>query len=116
MKQDDIDFVVNCIKSNAMYIFYTWSKWLKLRLDVLEEDKNECQKCKSRGRYKKAVVVHHVNHVKNNPELALEKFYVDIFGNVKRQLVSLCKACHEEEHPERFKKNKKEKPLTEERW
>lgn len=115
MKEEEINFVIECIKNNTMYVFYTWAKWLKLRKEVLIEDKCECQKCKSRGRYKRAVVVHHANHVKKHPELALEKYYTDTFGNRKRQLVSLCKACHEEEHPERFKK-KKEKPLTEERW
>ena len=115
MIRQDIDFVINCIKNNTMYVFYTWSKWLKVRNEVIKADKHECQKCKSRGKYKRAVVVHHVNHVKKNPELALEKYYTDVFGNKKRQLVSLCKACHEEEHPERFKKEKA-KPLTEERW
>lgn len=116
MNQEDINFITECIKNDTIYIFYTWSKWLKLREEVINEDKSECQKCKERGAYKKAVVVHHKKHVKKYPELALEKYYIDDRGEKQRQLVSLCKACHEEEHPERFKKRKREEPLTKERW
>lgn len=96
--------------------FYHWAKWEALRADVLRLDRYECQRCKARGRYSRAVVVHHVKHLKDRPDLALSLYDPDTH---ERQLVSLCKACHEEVHPERIEKWKykaKEKQLTDERW
>lgn len=96
--------------------FYHWTKWERLREDVLRLDNYECQRCKTRGRYRRAVVVHHVKHVKDRPDLALSLYDPDTH---ERQLVSLCKACHEEAHPERIERWKYKavkKRLTEERW
>lgn len=112
MTQEDITFVKWCI-INDMHRFYTWSKWLKVRREVLEQDKNECQDCKEKGIYTRATTVHHNMYVKNNPELALEKYYV-INGHKKRNLISLCFNCHEERHG--YRKKNYHKPLTEERW
>lgn len=53
-------------------------------------------KVQKKGKYSKAILVHHINHLKENPELALEIY--DKEG--KRNLISLCQSCHEEEHPE----------------
>ena len=79
-------------------------------------DKYECQHCKAKGKYTRATICHHVNYLKLHPELALEKYYVDDDGNVKRQLISTCKNCHETVcHPERLRWNIPE-PLTQERW
>lgn len=94
--------------------FYKWAVWKKLRNDVLQLDNYECQNCKKKGKYKKAVVVHHVQHLKDRPDLALQIYY-----HGERQLVSLCKACHEAEHPERIEKYRwkdKRKEVTAERW
>lgn len=112
-----LDFIKKCIAENNLHAFYTWSGWLNLRMAVLEEDKNECQKCKARGGYTRATMVHHVKHVKKYPELALSKYYIDENGDEKRQLISLCDLCHDEEHPERLRgRMKKKKLLTQERW
>lgn len=93
--------------------FYHTSEWRKLRKRVLEFDRHECQICKAKGRYRKAVIVHHVKHLDERPDLALEMF--DEFGN--RQLVSVCKHCHEELHPDSLPKfGRMSEPLTEERW
>ena len=93
------------------------SQWLRERNDVLVGDKHECQKCKAKGKYTRAVLVHHVKHVRSFPELALEKFYIDEDGTRRRQLISLCDQCHDEEHPERLKgRIRKKKTLTQERW
>lgn len=82
-------------------------------MEVLKQDKNECQICKKRGKYKKASTVHHVNYVKKHPDKALEIWYT--FGGKKRRnLISLCRCCHEEVHGYRIKAKKR--PLTEERW
>jgi len=93
--------------------FYVSKEWRKLRKEVLQEDKGECQQCKARGKYSKANTVHHVNHLKEHPRLALEKFYQDDEGNKKRNLISLCHGCHEEVHGYR---QKPKEYLIEERW
>lgn len=93
--------------------FYVSKEWRKLRKEVLSDDKGECQQCKSRGKYTKANTVHHVNYLNLHPELALEKFYQDDEGNIKRNLISLCHACHEEVHG--YRQQPKEY-LTEEKW
>ena len=95
--------------------FYISKEWRRLRQDVLKADKYECQFCKVNGKYTKATTVHHVNHLDKHPELALEKYYTDNNGNVKRNLISVCKDCHETVcHPERLRHTKE--PLNEERW
>lgn len=93
--------------------FYDWPEWDHIRLDVLDLDRHECQRCKNiKHRYRKAVLVHHVKHLKDRPDLALS-----IWDGQERQLISLCRACHEEEHPERkWRKIVKRDYVTEERW
>lgn len=94
--------------------FYSWPEWKELRPYVLEKlDHSECQICKAKGRYRKATIVHHVKHLRERPDLALS-----IWDGEKRQLLSVCKQCHEDEHPEAFRQNAKAKapPITEERW
>lgn len=94
--------------------FYHWQEWEKLRERVLKLDRYECQLCKANGRYRRAVIVHHVKHLKDRPDLALS-----LYDEGERQLVSVCKQCHEHLHPEQLEMRsftQKEPPLTEERW
>lgn len=112
MQAPDVDYVRKCIDDNNLHRFYTWAPWINLRAEVLRDDKGECQTCKRRGIYAKATHVHHLKHVRKHPELALVK----IMPGGTRQLVSLCKACHELEHPERMRKGGCGEPITEERW
>ena len=93
---------------------YESKEWRRLRKVVLADDKGECQHCKAKGYYTKANHVHHINYVRMHPELALDMFYKDDDGNVKRQLISLCHLCHEHIHEWIVKE--KEEPLTQERW
>lgn len=93
--------------------FYLSKEWRRLRKEVLEDDKYECQLHKQRGFYKQANTVHHVKTVEEHPELALEKYYIDECGRRIRNLISLCKECHEEVHGHR---HKPKEYLTEERW
>lgn len=88
--------------------FYNSTLWKKQRKAMLKRDNYECQLCKAKGKYSKAVIVHHIKHLRDCPELSLSA----------DNLVSVCKACHEELHPEAQKqnKNKFEEPLTLERW
>lgn len=102
---------------NDPHRFYIWSRWLHVRREVLEADRFECVNCREKyHRYRLADTVHHVNHFRDRPELALEKFYEDPAGHEKqRNLVSLCHDCHEEAHDFRMKTPASEQ-LTEERW
>lgn len=94
--------------------FYHWPEWKTMRAQVLKLDHYECQICKKKGRYSRAVIVHHIKHLKDRPDLALSIYDPDTKG---RQLISVCKACHEKEHPESKRQfNRINKPLTQERW
>ena len=94
--------------------FYWWPQWQRLREEVLRLDRYECQTCKARGRYRRAVLVHHVKHLRDRPDLALSVYDPDTGA---RQLVSLCKACHEAEHPESLRQYAPAaEPITAERW
>lgn len=112
MTEEDIRYVEQAAATD-IHTFYTWGKWKRIRKEVLQQDKYECQMCKRRGRYTKATTVHHANYVKKHPELALEKYYT-WHGQKKRNLISLCHDCHEEVHG--YRKKEEKKPLTEERW
>lgn len=94
--------------------FYSWRDWRNLRAEVLRLDRNECQMCKARGRYRKGKIVHHVKHLQDRPDLALSIWDPD---TGERQLVTVCKDCHEAEHPESMRQYQpKAPPITAERW
>lgn len=114
MTKDEKIFAERCAKENP-HEFYIWRRWLKVRAAVLAYDRYECQRCKALYcRYAKANTVHHVNHLKKRPELALEMWYHNPATHKReRNLVSLCHGCHEEVHG--YRKQIIE-PLTEERW
>ena len=96
--------------------FYIWSHWLKIRQQVLSMDKGECQVCRhEHHRYRRADTVHHVNHFKQRPDLALEIYYTDpATHEQKRNLISVCRECHEVLHERRTNENSA--ALTIERW
>ena len=96
--------------------FYGWPEWDELRGDVLRMDNQECQLCRQQyHRFRRAALVHHVKHLKDRPDLALSVFD-ETTG--ERQLLSVCRSCHEEQHPERMRRKDFVflTPLTEERW
>lgn len=100
------------ISSGREHEFYLWGAWKAIRQKVLSLDHYECQTCKAKGKYAKATIVHHVKHLKDRPDLALS-----IWDGDERQLISLCKSCHEAEHPESQRKYKNIRaPITAERW
>lgn len=110
-----INDIIKIINQGDMHTFYTCAEWIQLRSEILSADKYECQVCKEKGIYSRAAIVHHVNHIDKHPELALSKYYIDDNKNKKRNLISVCKDCHENHcHPERLKKSMA--PLTEEKW
>ena len=102
------------LSSGQEYRFYSWPEWRGLRSEVLRLDHFECQHCKARGRFRKGRIVHHVKHLRDRPDLALSVFDPDTGA---RQLETLCKTCHELEHPESQRQYApKSPPLTAERW
>ena len=93
--------------------FYDSRAWRRKRAEVLHRQNYECQLCKAKGKYAKAVVVHHRWHYDQYPEYALSDFVCD-----QPNLVAVCRACHEAEHPGRLRPPGKppKPPLTEEWW
>lgn len=112
-----VTYIRGLIQRNEIYKFYKTEDWLELKEEVLEELHGECQGCLIKGRYTMAECVHHVNHVKKRPDLALSKYYIDKEGKKQRNLLPLCNICHNQEHPEKFGNYyNKDKFTNEERW
>lgn len=100
-------------KTNPFYLSYAWKQ---KRRGILRSDHNECVYCKAVGKHSRANIVHHVKHLDEFPELSLSDYYTDEMGVQHRQLVSVCKRCHETVcHPDRLRHEFKA-PLTDERW
>lgn len=93
-------------------IFYNCAPWKNLKAEVLEEQHYECQECLKKGILTRADTVHHVNYLKNRPDLALSKTFIDKDGKERMNLEAICFSCHNIIH----KRFVKPKPLTEEWW
>lgn len=108
------------IDAGNLHDFYLWPEWRRLSEEVRRIDRGECQLCRAKGRYKRADLVHHINHVKDRPDLALSKYASSRSGGkTERNLISVCRECHETEcHPGRmaWKKQESKKFRTKERW
>lgn len=70
---------------------YDCARWKHKRAAILRRDGYMCRNCRRYGRLTEATEVHHIKHVDEYPELA----YVD------DNLISLCHACHNAQHPEK---------------
>lgn len=105
--QDQID-------AGCEHTFYCCAPWKNCREEVLKLDRYECQICKARGKYRRASIVHHVKHLTDRPDLALSIYNPD---TGERQLISVCKRCHEDLHPESQQQAQlPQDPITQERW
>ena len=102
------------ILTDKIHSFYISRSWKRLRKEVLEQDKHECQHCKAKGKYTRGTHIHHINFVLQHPELAMSKTYIDESGAEQRNLITLCFDCHEQIHEYRL--IEKKEPLTVERW
>lgn len=105
------EYLIQEIKKGNVRKFYKSNIWKKKRQQILERDNYECQRCKRHGKFSPAEVVHHIKHLDKHPELALKD----------ENLESLCSACHNKEHPEKYEKfkenwQKSNKPDIPERW
>ena len=109
-----LDILRRLIDQGCEARFYWWPQWQETREAVLKMDNYECQICKARGRYSRGSIVHHVKHLRERPDLALSVYDPD---TGERQLVTVCKSCHEEEHPESLRRcAPAAEPITMERW
>lgn len=70
---------------------YTSVKWKKFRASILCRDGYRCKICARYGRMVSATEVHHIKHTDEYPELVYDP----------QNLVSLCKSCHNRQHPEK---------------
>lgn len=70
---------------------YNSARWKRKREKILRRDGYMCRNCRKFGRVREATEVHHIQPADEYPELA----YVD------SNLVSLCHACHNAQHPEK---------------
>lgn len=114
MSEAQLRRLVALLNTGRENVWYNSEPWRSTRSAVLKVDRYECQRCKERGRYSRAVLVHHVKHLRDRPDLALS--IIDP-ATGERQLVSVCKRCHEELHPESQRQFfPKEPPVTAERW
>ena len=97
------DEIRTLIREGRTADFYNDWQWRRLAHKVMHDQHYECQYCKARGRYTRARFIHHVNHLKEHPELAYQEYYIDSNGETKRNLIACCHMCHEAQHPERFR-------------
>lgn len=75
--------------------FYNGPRWKKFRKRILLRDAYTCQRCKRYGKLTPATEVHHIKHIDEYPELAFDP----------HNCVSLCKGCHNMQHPEKGSKS-----------
>ena len=90
--------ILSMVQKNDLKPFYNHWEWRKLSKEIIEENHGECWLCKQKGRVSKAVLTHHVNPLKNRPDLAYSRTFTDDRGRLQKQLIPLCWLCHEQIH------------------
>ena len=103
---------MNCNPADNPSRFYNSQVWRDLSDKVRRYDHCQCVLC---GSAKRPLIVHHVKHLKDRPDLALKLFDPD---TGERQLITVCKRCHERLHPESLSECRKNMAdeITAERW
>lgn len=95
-------------------VWYNSGDWAAVKSAVKKIDHYDCLICKAMGRRRAACIVHHVKHLRDRPDLALSIYDPD---TGVRQLISVCKDCHEMLHPEAQRQYRPQAaPVTAERW
>ena len=94
-------------------VWYNSGDWQAVR-DAVKRIDHECIICKAVGKHSATRYVHHVKHLRARPDLALSIYDPD---TGERQLICVCKQCHELLHPESQRQYRPSKtPVTAERW
>lgn len=123
-------YIQRLIDADEVEKFYQTDDWRELKESVLEAFHNECQECLKHGVVKTFDIcidkdgkerraklqVHHVNELRDRPDLALSRWYTDARGQRLPNLIPLCKTCHNIVHEKFIKWAKKDKFVNEERW
>lgn len=117
------------IRKDELWKFYKSREWMDLKEQILKENHYECRICKNAGKITRYDIdkdenerllstVHHVCHVRDHPELALSRTYMNYeTGQQEENLIPVCKACHNSKcHPEKAKWRHEDKFMNEERW
>lgn len=122
------DWIRGLIAKGELWRFYKTPEWIRLKAQVLMDNHYECRICRDKGlvtRYdlgedgkrRRLSTVHHINEVRQHPELALERYYTDSSGQRRENLIPVCKQCHNALHNRTFQgKVNKGKFTTPERW
>ncbi|MBR6983013.1 MAG: HNH endonuclease [Ruminococcus sp.] len=76
------------IQEDRLEEFYKDWYWRMLALRIIKEEHGECRMCKDAHKLKKATLVHHIQYLRDHPELAYER----------SNLMPLCHDCHERIH------------------
>lgn len=108
--------IKSLIASGNEHDFYNDYYWRKLSHEIIREQHSECQMCKSRGRYGRGVITHHVNHLKDRPDLAYSRFYTAPDGSRQRNLIAVCRDCHRDLHPDELGNLCSKKFQNDEMW
>ena len=122
-------YIQRLIDADEVEKFYQTDDWKELKEDVLDYFHNECQGCLKHGKLTTSeryiedgkertakLHVHHVNELRDRPDLALSRWYTDETGQRQANLIPLCKTCHNIVHEKLIKWAKKDKFVNEERW
>ena len=114
MTPDKLARLTAMLAAGRENVWYNSGDWAAVKAAVKQIDHNDCLICKAMGRRRAAHIVHHVRHLRDRPDLALSIYDPDTGA---RQLISVCKDCHEMLHPESQRQYRpKGKPVTAERW
>lgn len=121
MNENELEQWINqLIQEDKLYKFYKSPIFVALKNEVINEQRKECQLCllkiDPKERIRRATTVHHIQFVRKHPRLALSKYYT-YDGKRYRNLIAVCKSCHNKLHPEKhmmYSSNHKFK--NEERW
>lgn len=111
------EYIQRLIDADRIEEFYSTADWRELREEVKAFFHWECQECLKRNRITTdELCVHHVNEVKDRPDLALSRYYTDDKGQQQYNLIPLCKTCHNLVHDKLGEWQRKDKFMNEERW
>ena len=83
-----LDQIQKMISDNDLSPFYNDRYWRNLTMEIIKNNHNECTLCKQRGKYTQAQMVHHIEPLKQSPELAYNR----------DNLMPLCNDCHDRVH------------------
>lgn len=114
MTPDKLTRLMALLSAGKENVWYNSGDWKAVKAAVRKIDHDDCLICKTMGRRHAARIVHHVKHLRDRPDLALSIYDPD---TGVRQLISVCKDCHEMLHPEAQRQYRpKGRPVTAERW